>query len=447
MARGDLMHSSAPKPRNAKMDRPCLTTPRFAGEMLSVLSDIMSVGHLDAVLGRIAKTVAELFSMRALVIGVLDTAEQLFRVRVAYGYDGERAKKIRKFTYSHERLKLDIEEKYKVAEDVYLVRPDPGDIIKGEEPFYNHLEKTKLPRADPSVWHELDYIRFVIRGREGEPIGFIEINESANGRIPDSDTIEAMRMFSGLAGVAIENATMFQKQVEIAQRSRFLSDIISHDINNCNQAITSYIQMAMDSKGLPVKVGTYLERASTSAWGISEIIQRANKLLKIEEEGAQNLGPVELGEVLKESIAEVQRNTTDKQVKFDLKLANHRHFVLGNELADEIFTNILENAVEYDPHEEVSVEISVGEFTVEPRRYWCVSVADNGIGIPDSKKNLVFGRFQSVTDRPPGSGLGLSIVRAIVEAYHGIVWVEDRVPGDPSKGSVFRVALPIVSAK
>jgi signal transduction histidine kinase len=38
-------------------------------------------------------------------------------------------------------------------------------------------------------------------------------------------------------------------------------------------------------------------------------------------------------------------------------------------------------------------------------------------------------------------------VRAIVEAYHGIVWVEDRVPGDPSKGSIFRVALPKVSAR
>jgi len=419
----------------------------FAGEMLSVLSDIMFVGHLDAVLGRIASTIAELFSMRALVIGVFDPVEQLFRVRVSHGYDPERGRKIRKFTYSQERLRRDLEEKYKVAEDVYLVRPEPGRIIKGEEPFYQHLDRISLPRTDPSVWHELDYLRFVIRNREAQPIGFIEINESGNDKIPDAETIEAMRIFSGLASVAIENATMFQRQVEIAQSSRFLSDIISHDINNCNQAITSYLQMAMDAKGLPARVGTYLERASSSAWGINEIVQRANRLTKIEEEGAENLGPVELGEVLKESIAEVQRNNSEESVRFDLKLGNHRYFVLGNELANDVFTNILENAVEYDPHDEIVVDVSVGEFTVEPRRYWCVSIADNGIGIPDSKKNIVFGRFQNLTDRPPGSGLGLSIVRAIVEAYHGIVWVEDRVPGDPSKGCVFRVALPMAPAK
>jgi signal transduction histidine kinase len=76
-----------------------------------------------------------------------------------------------------------------------------------------------------------------------------------------------------------------------------------------------------------------------------------------------------------------------------------------------------------------------------------VSVADNGIGIPDSKKNVVFGRYMTDDERPPATGLGLSIVRAIVEAYHGMIWVEDRVLGDPSKGSVFRVALPMASAK
>jgi signal transduction histidine kinase len=414
--------------------------------MLSVLSDIMSVGHIDTVLQRIAETVANLFSMRSLVIGVLDQGEQIFRVRAAYGYDKERAKKIKKFTYTQERLKQDLDEKYRVADDVYLVRPEPGEILKGEEPFYSDLAKARAPRTDPAVWHELDYVRFIIRDMDGIPIGFIEINESDSNRIPDGATIEAMLIFSRLAGVAIENARMFQRQVEIAQRSRFLSDIISHDINNFNQAVTSYLQMASDSKGLPRKVSIYMERASTAAWGISELIQRANKLMKIEEEGAEHLGPVELGEVLKESIAETMRNHSGKEVEVEMKLANHRYFATGNELVNEIFTNILENAVEYDPHDKVVIEVGIGEFTVEPRRYWCVSIADHGIGIPDSKKNLVFGRFQSTTDRPPASGLGLSIVRAIVEAYHGIVWVEDRVSGDPSKGSVFRVSLPMVPA-
>ena len=441
------MQNYSAKAKTRPAVKTCPTPPRFAGEMLSVLTSIMTVEHLDTVLQKIASAIADLFPVRSMVIGVLDESEQIFRVRATYGYEGDKDRKIKKFTYSHERMKMDLEEKHKIGDGVYLIRPTADQFIKGEESFYRSMQNITKPRTDPSVWHELDYLRFVFSNREGVMIGFLEVNDIADDRIPDSATIEAMQIFSELAGVAIENATMYQRQVEIAQRSKFLGDIIGHDINNFNQAVTSYLELARSTKGVPEKAANYMERASSSAWGISELIQRANKLIKIEQEGAENLGPLELGEVLKEIIAEVSRSVDEKDVRFDLKVGNHRYFVMGNELADEIFTNILRNAVEYDPHDKIIVDVSIGEFTVEPRRYWCVSVADNGIGIPDSKKNIVFGRFNTGDERPPATGLGLSIVRAIVEAYHGMVWVEDRVPGDPSKGSVFRVALPMASAK
>jgi len=441
------MQNSSAKSKATPVTKASPSPPMFAGEMLSVLSDVMSVENVDAVLQKIAATIAELFSMRTVVVGVWDETEQLFRVRATHGYSGDKDRKIKKFIYTRERLKMDLDDKWKIAEDVYLIRPGPEDFVKGEEPFYSNVQNITKPRTDPSVWHELDYIRFIITNRRGAHIGFIEVNESMNDRIPDRDTIDAMRMFSQLAGVAIENATMYQERVEEAKRSKFLGDIIAHDINNYNQAVTSYLQMALESRTVPEKTALFLQRASSAAWSISELIQRSNRLLRIEEEGAQNLGPVELGEVLKESIAEVLRYHSEKEIKFEFKLGNHRYFVTGNELADEIFTNILENAVEYDPHEKVLVEISIGEFTIEPRKYWCVSIADHGIGIPDSKKNVVFGRFDYGENRVPASGIGLSIVRSIVEAYHGMVWVEDRIPGDSSKGSVFRVALPMASVK
>ena len=74
------------------------TPPRFAGEMLSVVSDIMSVERLDPVLQKIASTVAELFSIRAVIISVLDENEQVYRIRAAYGYEPEREERLRKFT-------------------------------------------------------------------------------------------------------------------------------------------------------------------------------------------------------------------------------------------------------------------------------------------------------------------------------------------------------------
>ncbi len=438
------MQNTSERAKSRPASKQATVPPRFAGDMVSVLSEVMTVQSLDTVLQTIATTVADLFSVRGLVISVLDDNEQVFRIRATHGYEGTKAEKIKKLTYSQERLKRDLDEKYKLAENVYFVRPQPEEYVKSDEPFYFNVQDITSPRKDPSEWHELDYLKFVFGDREGKVAGYIEITEPFTKKVFDKETIEALTVFSHLAGVAIANSKMFQRQVEVAQRTRFLSDIIAHDINNYNQAVTSYLAMASSN---PAKATAYLERASSSAWSISELIRRASKLTKIEEEGASNLGPVELGEVLRESTQDVLRGAPEKNVKIDVKLNNHRYFVTANELAEDIFTNILQNAVEYDPHDPVVVEVSIGEFFVDYRRYWCVSVADNGIGIPDSKKTVVFGRFSGRADGPMASGLGLSIVRAIVEAYHGMVWVEDRVPGDHSKGSIFRVALPMTSAK
>lgn len=435
------------KGRRKPVVKRCETPPRFAGEMLSVLSEVMSVENLESVLQKIAATVAELFSVRGLIISVLDDNAQVFRVRATYGYEPETAERLRTYTYSQQRLKKDMDEKYKLMENVYFVRPGPEEYVKADELFYFHVEDITKPRDDPSKWHELDYLKLIFTDRNGTVDGYIEVIEPVNGKVFDIDTVEAMHIFSQLAGVAIENARMYQHRVEVAQRTQFLADIIAHDINNYNQAVTSYLAMAQGEERDSASRGKFLERASSAAWSISELIQRASRLAKIDKEASVDIGPVELGEVLKESAATVTRDSSEQNVKINLKLGGNRYFVTGNELADEIFTNILRNAVDYDPHDEVVVDVSIGEFFVEYLRYWCVSVADNGIGIPDSKKAMVFGRNEGGDDGPSGAGIGLSTVRAVVEAYHGLVWVEDRVPGDHSKGSVFRVALPMASAR
>ena len=77
----------------------------------------------------------------------------------------------------------------------------------------------------------------------------------------------------------------------------------------------------------------------------------------------------------------------------------------------------------------------VGEFKVE------VSVSDCGPGIPSDKLKGVFETFY--TTKQKGTGLGLTIVRTIVETSGGNVWAENR----PGGGAVFRFTLPLVEAR
>jgi len=78
------------------------------------------------------------------------------------------------------------------------------------------------------------------------------------------------------------------------------------------------------------------------------------------------------------------------------------------------------------------------------REWWEVTVADHGVGIPDDKKEMIFQRFAPRLAGSRGIGLGLSIVKSIVERYGGRIWVDDRVKDDHSQGALFHVLLPAV---
>ncbi len=71
-------------------------------------------------------------------------------------------------------------------------------------------------------------------------------------------------------------------------------------------------------------------------------------------------------------------------------------------------------------------------------------VEDNGPGIPDDFKGQIFHRILRGTTNAKGMGLGLYLVKSLVESYGGHVWVEDRITGDYTKGVRFVVMLPAV---
>ena len=110
--------------------------------------------------------------------------------------------------------------------------------------------------------------------------------------------------------------------------------------------------------------------------------------------------------------------------------------VCADNLLPMIFANLIGNAVKFGgPEVEIAVRVEEGRGEV------LVSVEDMGPGIPDEVKGTLFQRFERGTGRGKGQGLGLYIVRMLVERYGGRVWIEDRVAGHPEKGAAFRVVL------
>jgi PAS domain S-box-containing protein len=104
----------------------------------------------------------------------------------------------------------------------------------------------------------------------------------------------------------------------------------------------------------------------------------------------------------------------------------------------EVLSNLIGNAIKYSPHGGlIRVGGRVGEDEVQ------VFVSDEGIGIPATEQERIFDRFarvdNSLTRQMPGAGLGLFLVKAVIEAHGGHVWVDSR----PGQGSTFNFTLPI----
>jgi PAS domain S-box-containing protein len=104
----------------------------------------------------------------------------------------------------------------------------------------------------------------------------------------------------------------------------------------------------------------------------------------------------------------------------------------------EVLSNLINNAIKYSPDGGL---IRVGGQVEEDEVR--VSISDEGIGIPTTEQEHIFDRFarvdNSLTRQTPGAGLGLFLVKAVIEAHGGRVWVESR----PGQGSTFIFTLPI----
>ena len=115
---------------------------------------------------------------------------------------------------------------------------------------------------------------------------------------------------------------------------------------------------------------------------------------------------------------------------------------MANNLLLDVFENILINAVRYNEKSKIEIIIGIGKEEREDKNFIKMEFKDNGLGISDFRKNTIFERGSRKRYKSKGMGLGLSLVRKIIDSYQGDIWVEDRVMGDYKQGSNFVVLIP-----
>ena len=209
-----------------------------------------------------------------------------------------------------------------------------------------------------------------------------------------------------------------------------LSQVVRHDIRNDLQLVLAYTEMlksSVDEEG-----ERYVEQVLEAARNAVDITTTAREVADIMLQSEVTKQPKQLRHELEEAINSVRESNQHGLITVDGPLPNVA--VLADDMLESVFRNLLKNAIIHNDKEipEVTVGATKTEDTV------VVTVADNGPGIPDDRKESIFEEGEMGLESD-GTGIGLYLVDKLVDRYGGTVTVEDNDP----VGAVFVVELPI----
>ncbi|QWC20781.1 PAS domain-containing protein [Halorubrum sp. 2020YC2] len=208
-----------------------------------------------------------------------------------------------------------------------------------------------------------------------------------------------------------------------------LNKIVRHDIRNALQVVSGSAELL--EHRLDAENHRLLEAIRTAADEAVDITVSAREVTELLMEADRDPVPVPLSPVLTRQISAVRSG--DRSVSVTRVGRSDEKPVLADEMLKSVFRNLLRNAAIHNDSDSPSIRVSTEALPDRVR----VAVADNGPGVPDELKRTIFNEGTQGIDSD-GTGLGLYLVKTLVDRYGGAVWVEDSESG----GARFVVELP-----
>ena len=336
----------------------------------------------------------------------------------------------------------------------------PGRIWASGQPCWidNVVADKNFPRARVAA-------REGLHGAFGFPImvgnevlGVIEFF-SPDVREPDEELLKLVAGIGGQIGQFTERRRAEEKSADLFKRERaaraeaekanrlkdeFLATL-SHELRTPLNAVIGWSRMLGSGRLDRESSKHALEVIERNAWAQKQIIEDILDVSRVITGKLQlNLGPVDLVTVVDAALDAVRPAMEAKEITIETIIGASLRMVSGDpDRLQQVVWNILSNAAKFTPNGG-KVEISVSQTA----RRVEIQVKDSGPGINPAFLPHVFERFRqadgSTTRTHGGLGLGLAIVRHLVELHGGTIEVENR---ETEKGAIFTVCLPLPSGE
>jgi PAS domain S-box-containing protein len=290
-------------------------------------------------------------------------------------------------------------------------------------------------------WSARSYMAVALRAASGGVLGALCFGHSTAGVFTPQHEQLALGI-AGWASVALENARLY---LEVRQADRLKDEflaVLSHELRTPLNAIVGYARLLRGGVLSGDKAARGLETLERNAMSLTQIVEDVLDISRIVAGKLRlDVQPVELPLVVHNAVATVQPAADAKGIRVQTIVDPRVGPVSGDpDRLQQVVWNLLSNAVKFTPKKgRVQVHVERVNSHVE------VVVSDTGIGIRADFLPHVFERFRQAdagtTRKVGGLGLGLSIVRHIVEMHGGTVHAASE---GEDRGSTFSVRLPLM---
>jgi signal transduction histidine kinase len=388
---------------------------------------------------------ADLGFQKALAF-LFDEEEKKFSLRLSLGYEEEEAAKIKTFIDAHKEIYSGLIHNEKAVSSI-ASRENPADTKNTKE-----------------IFGVVSFVFAPILAKEGNP-GLIFVGAEKTDMIITEGDEELITILANQIGQALENARLFEKtwqahqdlENRVEERTRELSKAleevkklsqrkndfvsnVSHELRTPLTSIKGYASILLSGKlgALPEEVGKRLAKINKHS---DELVSFVNDLLDLSriESGKVELklAPLSLKSVVDEVADLLAVQFKEKQIAFSSESPADLPEVMADySQIKRTFINLINNSVKYTPQGQIKVTLTKLDKEVQ------VDVSDTGCGMPESAMDKLFTEFYRVdsvmNQEIKGTGLGLAMVKNIVAAHKGKIWVKSKV----GAGTTFSFTLP-----
>lgn len=279
-----------------------------------------------------------------------------------------------------------------------------------------------------------------IISEKGDLHGVLAICESRYDRFFSTDEIALVRSLTGNIGISLRKAELFADVQKLEETKSEMIHMISHDLRTpLSRLILGLTVYERKHTPLSDREQEFVQSIRITVQEMQSLLEDVLSLEQIESGTTTGWRHFEVTEVLERLSRTFGEHAKLRHQVFIPEIPNESVTMLGSEIQiQQAFSNYLSNAIKYTPD---GGRVFMRAYVQDS--FLVFEVEDSGYGIPEEAQAQIFSRFyrakNPATESISGTGLGLSLVKTVIERHGGKVWFTSKV----GVGSTFNCSVPI----